>query len=75
MSNGVDKAAEGTVALFGTSADPPTRGHQALLEGHVQLYPQVATRASDNPQKHHGAPWSNGQICWASWWQPSAIRG
>lgn len=56
MSNGVDKAAEGPVALFGTSADPPTRGHQALLEGLVQLYPQVATWASDNPQKLHGAP-------------------
>jgi nicotinate-nucleotide adenylyltransferase len=56
MSNGVVKAAEGPIALFGTSADPPTRGHQALLEGLVQLYPQVATWASDNPQKHHGAP-------------------
>ena len=57
MSNGVVKAEEeGPVALFGTSADPPTRGHQALLEGLLQLYPQVATWASDNPQKNHGAP-------------------
>jgi nicotinate-nucleotide adenylyltransferase len=56
MSNGVVNAAEAPVALFGTSADPPTRGHQALLEGLLQLYPQVATWASDNPQKHHGAP-------------------
>ena len=44
------------IALLGTSADPPTRGHQALLEGLLQLYPQVATWASDNPKKQHGAP-------------------
>jgi nicotinate-nucleotide adenylyltransferase len=56
MSNGVVNAAEAPVALFGTSADPPTRGHQALLEGLLRLYPQVATWASDNPQKQHGAP-------------------
>jgi nicotinate-nucleotide adenylyltransferase len=43
------------VALLGTSADPPTRGHQALLEGLLRLYPQVATWASDNPMKEHGA--------------------
>jgi nicotinate-nucleotide adenylyltransferase len=45
-----------TVALLGTSADPPTRGHQALLEGLLDLYPRVATWASDNPVKDHGAP-------------------
>ena len=44
------------IALLGTSADPPTCGHQALLEGLLQLYPQVATWASDNPQKSHDAP-------------------
>ena len=44
------------IALLGTSADPPTCGHQALLEGLLGLYPQVATWASDNPQKQHGAP-------------------
>ena len=44
------------IALFGTSADPPTLGHQALLEGLLQLYPDVATWASDNPLKQHGAP-------------------
>lgn len=44
------------VALFGTSADPPTRGHQALLEGLLRLYPEVVTWASDNPLKQHGAP-------------------
>ena len=45
-----------TIALFGTSADPPTQGHRALLEGLLALFPQVATWASDNPLKHHGAP-------------------
>jgi len=44
------------VALFGTSADPPTRGHQALLEGLLECFPQVVTWASDNPMKQHGAP-------------------
>jgi nicotinate-nucleotide adenylyltransferase len=45
-----------TIALFGTSADPPTHGHRALLEGLLALYPRVATWASDNPLKSHGAP-------------------
>jgi nicotinate-nucleotide adenylyltransferase len=44
------------LALFGTSADPPTRGHRALLEGLLGLFPQVLTWASDNPLKRHGAP-------------------
>ena len=44
------------LALFGTSADPPTRGHRALLEGLLGLFPQVVTWASDNPLKSHGAP-------------------
>lgn len=47
---------EAAVALFGTSADPPTLGHRALLEGLLQLYPHVATWASDNPLKQHTAP-------------------
>ena len=45
----------GKVALFGTSADPPTFGHQALLEGLLELFPKVVTWASDNPMKKHGA--------------------
>ncbi|MEB3296043.1 MAG: nicotinate-nucleotide adenylyltransferase [Cyanobacteriota bacterium] len=45
----------GMIALFGTSADPPTCGHQALLEGLLQRYPRVATWASDNPLKRHHA--------------------
>ncbi len=43
------------IALFGTSADPPTFGHQALLVGLSNLYPKVVTWASDNPMKCHGA--------------------
>jgi nicotinate-nucleotide adenylyltransferase len=44
------------LALFGTSADPPTEGHRALLEGLADHYGHVATWASDNPFKQHGAP-------------------
>jgi nicotinate-nucleotide adenylyltransferase len=44
------------IALFGTSADPPTHGHRALLEGLLGLYPHVVTWASDNPLKQHTAP-------------------
>jgi len=44
-----------TVALLGTSADPPTLGHQALLQELLQRYPRVVTWASDNPHKQHGA--------------------
>jgi nicotinate-nucleotide adenylyltransferase len=43
------------IALFGTSADPPTLGHQALLEQLLVHYPRVITWASDNPHKRHGA--------------------
>ncbi len=48
--------APGPVALFGTSADPPTRGHRELLLGLRRHYPLVATWASDNPLKQHTAP-------------------
>lgn len=44
------------IALFGTSADPPTLGHQALLEGLIHQFAQVATWASDNPSKQHCIP-------------------
>ena len=44
-----------TIALFGTSADPPTRGHRVVLEGLLGLFPRVVTWASDNPIKRHGA--------------------
>lgn len=45
----------GCIALLGTSADPPTHGHRALLEGLLHRYPAVATWASDNPLKQHTA--------------------
>jgi len=45
-----------TLALLGTSADPPTEGHRALLAGLAEHYGQVVTWASDNPLKQHGAP-------------------
>jgi nicotinate-nucleotide adenylyltransferase len=44
------------LALFGTSADPPTVGHRAVLDGLTKLYPFVCTWASENPFKQHGAP-------------------
>ena len=43
------------IALLGTSADPPTMGHQALLEGLLVHFAKVATWASDNPMKRHNA--------------------
>ena len=48
-------SAQPTLALLGTSADPPTEGHRALLQGLAEHYGQVATWASDNPFKRHGA--------------------
>ena len=41
------------VALFGTSADPPTVGHKKILEELSKLYFSVITYASDNPKKIH----------------------
>ena len=43
------------IALFGTSADPPTIGHHALLIGLLNIFPRVVTWASDNPMKTHQA--------------------
>ena len=45
-----------TIALFGTSADPPTLGHQALLRELTTIFPKVITWASDNPEKKHQIP-------------------
>lgn len=42
-----------TLALFGTSADPPTQGHQTILRGLAQHYDGVAVWASNNPFKTH----------------------
>lgn len=42
-----------SIALLGTSADPPTCGHEALLKGLLTLFPKVITWASNNPLKEH----------------------
>jgi nicotinate-nucleotide adenylyltransferase len=41
------------IALFGTSADPPTLAHQTILQWLAAHYDWVAVWASDNPFKHH----------------------
>ncbi|GFE70253.1 nicotinate-nucleotide adenylyltransferase [Chroococcus sp. FPU101] len=41
------------IALFGTSADPPTAGHQAILQWLSYHFDWVAVWASDNPFKEH----------------------
>ena len=45
--------AKNRVALFGTSADPPTIGHKKILEELSNIYSYIITYASDNPQKNH----------------------
>ena len=45
-----------SIALFGTSADPPTLGHEALLSELTKFFPKVITWASDNPDKKHQIP-------------------
>ena len=41
------------IALFGTSADPPTVGHQTILHWLGKHYDLVVVWASDNPFKNH----------------------
>jgi nicotinate-nucleotide adenylyltransferase len=48
MSSSLNK-----VALFGTSADPPTVAHQNILRWLSDNYDWVAVWASDNPFKNH----------------------
>jgi nicotinate-nucleotide adenylyltransferase len=43
-------------ALFGTSADPPTSGHQTILEQLSARFDQVAVWAADNPFKSQQTP-------------------
>ena len=50
------KAKLNKIALFGTSADPPTLGHEALLNELTKIFPKVITWASDNPDKKHQIP-------------------
>ncbi len=44
------------IALFGTSADPPTQGHRTILEWLSNHYDRVAVWAADNPLKTHQTP-------------------
>ena len=48
-----------SIALFGTSADPPTNGHQKLLLELAKIFPKVITWASNNPLKTHGTNLEN----------------
>ena len=41
------------IALFGTSADPPTIGHKIILEELSKIYSCIITYASENPKKKH----------------------
>ncbi|NES08061.1 MAG: nicotinate-nucleotide adenylyltransferase [Okeania sp. SIO2F4] len=41
------------IALFGTSADPPTAGHETIVRWLSQNFDKVVVWASDNPFKCH----------------------
>ena len=41
------------VALFGTSADPPTNGHKKILEELSKIYDLTISYVSNNPKKNH----------------------
>jgi nicotinate-nucleotide adenylyltransferase len=43
------------IALFGTSADPPTIAHQEIISWLASQFDIVAVWAADNPFKTHGA--------------------
>lgn len=47
------------IALFGTSADPPHRGHATILEWLATQYDHVAVWTSNNPFKEHQTPLHN----------------
>ncbi|MDJ0703053.1 MAG: nicotinate-nucleotide adenylyltransferase [Leptolyngbyaceae cyanobacterium MO_188.B28] len=47
------------IALFGTSADPPHQGHQAIMRWLSQTFDYVAVWAADNPFKTHQTPLVN----------------
>ena len=42
-----------TIALFGTSADPPTIGHKKILEELSKIYDSIICYVSNNPNKKH----------------------
>ena len=41
------------IALFGTSADPPTIGHKKILEELSKIYGFTISYVSNNPKKKH----------------------
>ena len=42
-----------SIALFGTSADPPTTGHEKILEELSKIYAFTICYVSNNPKKKH----------------------
>ena len=42
-----------SIALFGTSADPPTIGHKKILEELSKIYAFTIGYVSNNPKKKH----------------------
>ena len=44
---------EKRIALFGTSADPPTIGHKKILEELSKIYAFTISYVSNNPKKKH----------------------
>ena len=44
---------EKSIALFGTSADPPTIGHKKILEELSKIYDSTVSYVSNNPNKKH----------------------
>lgn len=50
-----------TIALFGTSADPPTLGHRAIMLELSQRYDRVLVWAVDNPFKGNQTPLEHRQ--------------
>jgi len=42
-----------SIALFGTSADPPTIGHKKILEELSEIYTLTISYVSNNPHKTH----------------------
>jgi len=44
---------EKSIALFGTSADPPTIGHKKILEELSKIYSFTISYVSNNPKKKH----------------------
>ena len=42
-----------SIALFGTSAEPPTTGHEKILEELSKIYAFTICYVSNNPNKKH----------------------